>query len=66
MLRFFTFIIPAIFMNYYPALYILDKPDPFGMPGFATWLAPFVGMGVLAISLSFWRFGIAHYQSTGT
>jgi ABC-2 type transport system permease protein len=66
MRQFFTFIVPGIFMNYYPALYILGKPDPFGMPGFAPWLAPFVGLGVLAISLRFWRFGIAHYQSTGT
>ena len=66
MRQFFTFIIPGIFMNYYPALYILDKPDPFGLPAFAPWLAPFVGLGVLAVSLWFWRFGLAHYQSTGT
>jgi ABC-2 type transport system permease protein len=66
MRRFFTFILPGIFMNYYPALYFLDKPDPFGMPAFAPWLAPFTGLGVLAASLWFWRFGLAHYQSTGT
>jgi ABC-2 type transport system permease protein len=66
MRQFFTFIIPGIFMNYYPALYILGKTDPFGMPAFAPWLAPFVGLGVLGISLRFWRFGMAHYQSTGT
>jgi ABC-2 type transport system permease protein len=66
MRQFFTFIIPGIFMNYYPALYVLDKPDPFGMPAFASWLAPLVGLGVLAISVRFWRFGMAHYQSTGT
>ena len=66
MRHFFTFIIPGIFMNYYPALYILGKPDPFGMPAFAPWLAPFVGLGMLAASLRFWNFGMAHYQSTGT
>jgi ABC-2 type transport system permease protein len=66
MRQFFTFIIPGIFMNYYPALYILGKADPFGMPAFAPWLAPFVGLGVLAISLKFLGFGLAHYQSTGT
>ena len=66
MRKFFTFIIPGIFMNYYPALFILGKPDPFRMPGFTPWLAPFVGVGVLAISLRFWHFGLAHYQSTGT
>lgn len=66
MRQFFTFIIPGIFMNYYPALYILGKTDPFGMPAFAPWLAPFVGLGVLVASLGFFRFGMAHYQSTGT
>jgi ABC-2 type transport system permease protein len=30
--RFFTYVVPAIFLNYYPALYFLDKPDPLGMP----------------------------------
>lgn len=64
--NFFTFIIPAIFLNYYPALYFLDKPDPLGMPVFAPFLAPFVGCGFLVFGLVFWRFGLAHYQSTGT
>jgi ABC-2 type transport system permease protein len=66
MRRFFTYIIPAIFLNYYPALYLLGKPDPFNMPPFAPWLAPMVGFGVLLVALRFWRFGIKHYQSTGT
>ena len=41
--RFFTFILPAIFLNYYPALYFLDKPDPFGLPAWAPFLAPLAG-----------------------
>ena len=64
--RFFTFVIPAIFLNYYPALYILDKPDPFNMPSFAPLLSPVVGVGMLSVALAFWRFGIRHYTSTGT
>jgi ABC-2 type transport system permease protein len=64
--RFFTFIIPAIFLNYYPALYFLDKPDPFHLPGFAVFLSPLVGAGMLAVALGFWRFGIRHYASTGS
>lgn len=64
--RFFTFVLPAIFLNYYPALYFMDKPDPLGMPSFAPFLAPLVGTGVMALGLTFWRFGIRHYQSTGT
>ncbi len=64
--RFFTFIVPAIFLNYYPALYFLDKPDPFNLPPFAPFLAPLAGGVILAASLAFWRFGIRHYASTGS
>ncbi len=66
MRRFFTFIVPAIFLNYYPALYFLDKPDPLGFPSFAPFLAPLAGLGVLAGALLFFRFGMTRYQSTGT
>jgi ABC-2 type transport system permease protein len=63
--RIFTFVIPAIFLNYYPALYFLDKPDPFGFPFIAHFLAPVAGAIVFALALAFWRFGLEHYQSTG-
>jgi ABC-2 type transport system permease protein len=66
MRRFFTFVMPAIFLNYYPALYFLDKPAPFNVPAFAPFLAPVAGVGLLMAALAFWRFGIRHYQSTGT
>lgn len=66
MRRFFTFVVPAIFLNYYPALYFLDKPDPFGLPTFAPFLAPLVGLGTLKAALAFWRHGIRSYQSTGS
>ena len=64
--QFFTYVIPAIFLNYYPALFFLDKPDPLHMPSFAPFLSPLVGLGTLALALVFWRFGIRHYESTGT
>lgn len=62
----FTFVVPAIFLNYYPALFFLDKADPFNLPTFVPFLAPVVGPGVLAVALIFWRFGIQYYQSTGS
>ncbi len=64
--RFFTFVIPAIFLNYYPVLVILEKPDPFNMPSFAPFLSPVVGIAFITAALLFWQFGIRHYQSTGT
>ena len=66
MIKFFTFVIPAIFINYYPALYILDKPDPLGMPAFAPFLAPFAGAFMLALGNAAWKFSLRHYQSTGS
>ncbi|MGL4609261.1 MAG: ABC transporter permease [Trueperaceae bacterium] len=64
--RIFTFIVPAIFLNYYPALYFLNKPDPFNFPYVAHFLAPFAGLFVFGIALLFWRFALKHYQSTGS
>lgn len=64
--RLFTFVVPAIFLNYYPALYFLDKPDPFGFPAFAHFLAPVAGGAVFTAAVGFWRYGIRHYQSTGS
>ncbi|MDQ3248102.1 MAG: ABC-2 family transporter protein, partial [Chloroflexota bacterium] len=55
--RFFTSLVPASFLNYYPALYFLDKPDPFGLPPILRFVAPLVGIGLLAAALAFWRFG---------
>ena len=64
--RFFTFVVPAIFLNYYPSLYFLDKPDPLGMPPALSFVAPLVGLALLLGATAFWRFGVRHYQSTGT
>jgi len=61
-----TYAIPFIFLNYYPALYFLDKPDPFGMPSFAPFLAPAIAVIMLFLSFRFWNFGLAHYSSTGS
>jgi ABC-2 type transport system permease protein len=62
----FTFIIPMAFINYYPALYLLNKPDPFGLPGWTPFLSPLVAGAVFVVSLAVWRFGVRHYQSTGS
>jgi ABC-2 type transport system permease protein len=63
--KIFTFVIPAIFLNYYPALFFLGKPDPFSMPGFVHFLSPVVGLLVFWLALQFWRFGLTKYQGAG-
>ena len=64
--NFFTYLLPAIFLLYYPALYILDKPDPLGMPAAAPFLAPIVALAVFSVSIWFWKYGLRFYQSTGS
>jgi ABC-2 type transport system permease protein len=66
MKRFFTFVLPAILINYYPALYFLDRPELLALPWFAPFLAPLASAAVLAAGYAFWRYAIRHYQSTGT
>jgi len=64
--RFFTFGVPFVFLNYYPALYFLDKPDVLGFPVFAPFWAPLAAAGMLLMAIWFWRFALRHYQSTGS
>ena len=66
MRAFFTFVIPMAFINYYPSLYLLDKPDPFGLPAWVPFLSPFVAVFAFLGALAIWRFGVSHYQSTGS
>ncbi|MEX1018179.1 MAG: ABC-2 family transporter protein [Litorilinea sp.] len=64
--RTFTYILPAALLNYYPALYILDLPDPMSLPGWLRFVAPLAGGLLFAGALAFWRFGVRHYHSTGS
>lgn len=64
--RFFTYVVPTLFLAYYPTLYLLDKPDPTGMPAAARFVGPAVGLAAFAGALALWRVGIRHYRSTGT
>lgn len=64
--NFFTYVIPFVFLNYYPALYFLDKPDPLHFSRIAPFLAPVVGVLMFALALRFWKFGMDRYQSTGS
>lgn len=64
--RIFTFLIPAALISYHPALYFLDRPDPFGLPPFTPFLAPLVAAAMLVAAFTFWSYGVRRYTSTGT
>lgn len=63
---FFTFVIPLACINYLPALVILGRPAPLGMPRWAPWLSPGFGVVFLWLCLCVWHFGVRHYRSTGS
>ena len=64
--RIFGFFLGLGFVAYYPTLFLLDLPDPVGLPRWAGWvslLAAPVAMGAAALV---WRTGVRHYRSTGS
>ncbi|MCC6179412.1 MAG: ABC-2 family transporter protein [Chloroflexi bacterium] len=63
--RFFTFVVPLAFVSYLPALYILDHPDPLGLPPALQLCSPLVAAGFFVVARLTWAFGVRHYQSTG-
>jgi len=61
-----TFVVPVAFVNWYPCLYLLGRPDPFGMPSWFAVLPPVVAAITLAVAGIAWRTGVRHYTSTGS
>ncbi|MCP4750521.1 MAG: ABC transporter permease [Proteobacteria bacterium] len=64
--RFFTFIVPIAAVNYFPALAILEKPDPLNVPVVVQWISPLFSLLFILVVLRLWRFGERHYCSTGS
>jgi ABC-2 type transport system permease protein len=64
--RLFAYTIGFAFVAYYPALALLDRPDPLGGPAFLGYAAPLVAAVVAAGAALMWRTGVRHYRSTGS
>jgi viologen exporter family transport system permease protein len=54
------------FVAYQPALTLLGKADPDGLPSWAGYLSPLVALVAAGIAGLVWRIGIRHYRSTGS
>ena len=63
--RFFTFVIPAAFTGYLPALALLGKPDPTGLPDWLPWAAPLAAVAAAVAARLVWRSGVRHYVGAG-
>jgi ABC-2 type transport system permease protein len=64
--RFVTFLLPLAFVSYYPALYLLDRPDTLGLPDGVRLLSPVAAVCMSVVAWLAWRQGVRHYQSTGS
>ncbi len=66
LLRLMAFVIPGAFVAYYPALAILGKPDPLGLPPVLQYSAPLVAVLAAGVATLVWRAGLRHYVGTGS
>ncbi|MEV8404886.1 ABC transporter permease [Streptomyces niveus] len=61
-----TFVVPLAFVNWLPALYVMDRDDPLGLPDWVAFLPPLVAVGFCAVAGLAWRSGLRGYRSTGS
>ncbi|MFF4759064.1 ABC transporter permease [Streptomyces sp. NPDC001292] len=60
-----TFVLPLAFVNWLPALYVLGRPYPLGLPGWTAFAPPLVAVACCALAGAAWRVGLRSYRSTG-
>jgi ABC-2 type transport system permease protein len=53
------------FVAYFPALYVLDKPDPLGLPRVLQFLSPLVAVVAAGLAGLVWRAAVRRYRSAG-
>jgi ABC-2 type transport system permease protein len=59
-----SFVIPVAFMNFYPALVLLNRPSDLPLP--VALVTPSVGILAFVLSIVFWNWALSKYQSTGS
>jgi ABC-2 type transport system permease protein len=64
--RFFTFVVPLAFVSYFPALYLLDRPELQRLPSWLPGMTPVAAAMLALIAWLAWQVGVRHYQSTGS
>lgn len=57
-----TGIVPVAYLNFYPAVYLLGKPDA---PAWLCMLSPVVALVLACLSAIVWKGGLRHYHSCG-
>jgi len=63
--RFLAYAVPLAFVCYFPALFVLDKHDPLGLPRGLQVVSPAVAVVATVVAGCAWRFAVRHYRSAG-
>ncbi|MFJ5935922.1 ABC transporter permease [Streptomyces sp. NPDC093071] len=61
-----VYVVPLAFVSWLPALYVLGRPAPAGVPDWAAFAAPPVALVCCGVAGLAWRAGIRSYRSTGS
>ncbi|MDA0564520.1 ABC transporter permease [Streptomonospora sp. S1-112] len=61
-----TYVVPLAFVSWQPALYLLERPDPLGMPEWLRFAPPAVAALLALVAAAVWRAGLRRYRSTGS
>ncbi|MDT0270892.1 ABC transporter permease [Streptomyces sp. DSM 44915] len=61
-----TFVVPLAFVNWLPALRLLGREDPLGLPGWVDFLSPLVAAVLSGLAALVWRSAVRSYRSTGS
>jgi ABC-2 type transport system permease protein len=63
--RFFTFVLPNAFVAYLPAVAILGRADPTGLPSWLAWGTPVMALWTAGLAALAWRAGLRRYVGAG-
>jgi ABC-2 type transport system permease protein len=61
-----VYVVPLAFVSWLPALYVLGRPAPAGVPEWAVFVSPLVAAVSCGVAGLAWRAGIRSYRSTGS
>lgn len=59
------YVVPFAFVNYFPAQFLLRKPDMQQFPEVFMYITPLVGGGMYLLAYLFWRYSLRYYKSSG-
>jgi ABC-2 type transport system permease protein len=63
--RFLAYLVPTAFVAYFPALFVLDRPDALGLPRILDFAAPVVAALSACVAGLLWRGAVRRYRGGG-